>query len=167
MFWSRGDVVPRTRVLSCSCPESIFLPSIVQWETLQAVVNLAVRRSSFHNLVFKSKFTILQVHGRRSQSYEPLLLENEREAVADLLQYLESMEFELVVWIQSTNTVYRPDVNQLLHRISFSSTDNPLVFGQCGLAAERSPRFCRNYRKGGSPCWPRYPGSNSLPPQQP
>ncbi|KAF9569858.1 ARM repeat-containing protein [Agrocybe pediades] len=28
--------------------------------------------------------------GRRSQSYEPLLLENEREAVADLLQYLEN-----------------------------------------------------------------------------
>jgi vacuolar protein 8 len=31
------------------------------------------------------------VQGRRSQAYEPLLLENEREAVADLLQYLESM----------------------------------------------------------------------------
>lgn len=30
------------------------------------------------------------VHSRRSQSYEPLLLENEREAVADLLQFLES-----------------------------------------------------------------------------
>lgn len=30
------------------------------------------------------------VQGRRSQQYEPLLLENEREAVADLLQYLES-----------------------------------------------------------------------------
>ncbi|ETW87677.1 hypothetical protein HETIRDRAFT_308344, partial [Heterobasidion irregulare TC 32-1] len=30
------------------------------------------------------------VHSRRSQSYEPLLLENEREAVADLLQYLEN-----------------------------------------------------------------------------
>lgn len=31
------------------------------------------------------------VRSRKSQSYEPLLLENEREAVADLLQYLESM----------------------------------------------------------------------------
>ena len=30
------------------------------------------------------------VSSKRSQSYEPLLLENEREAVADLLQYLES-----------------------------------------------------------------------------
>ena len=30
------------------------------------------------------------VQSRKSQSYEPLLLENEREAVADLLQYLES-----------------------------------------------------------------------------
>ncbi|KAJ7022059.1 Mif2/CENP-C like-domain-containing protein [Mycena alexandri] len=29
-------------------------------------------------------------HSRRSQTYEPLLLENEREAVADLLQYLEN-----------------------------------------------------------------------------
>jgi len=38
------------------------------------------------------------VQGRRSQSYEPLLLENEREAVADLLQYLES---ELLLYFQS------------------------------------------------------------------
>jgi len=30
------------------------------------------------------------VQSRKSQSYEPLLLENEREAVADLLQYLEN-----------------------------------------------------------------------------
>lgn len=30
------------------------------------------------------------VGSRRSHAYEPLLLENEREAVADLLQYLES-----------------------------------------------------------------------------
>ena len=32
----------------------------------------------------------LLVKSRKSQAYEPLLLENEREAVADLLQYLES-----------------------------------------------------------------------------
>lgn len=32
----------------------------------------------------------LSVRSRRSHAYEPLLLENEREAVADLLQYLES-----------------------------------------------------------------------------
>lgn len=32
----------------------------------------------------------VSVRSRNSQSYEPLLLENEREAVADLLQYLES-----------------------------------------------------------------------------
>lgn len=45
---------------------------------------------------FCSLFPFLKsspVQGRRSQSYEPLLLENEREAVADLLQYLESMCF--------------------------------------------------------------------------
>ena len=33
---------------------------------------------------------MILVQGRRLQSFEPLLLENEREAVADLLQYLES-----------------------------------------------------------------------------
>lgn len=32
----------------------------------------------------------ISVRSRNSQAYEPLLLENEREAVADLLQYLES-----------------------------------------------------------------------------
>ena len=36
------------------------------------------------------RLNILAVQSRNSQSYEPLLLENEREAVADLLQYLES-----------------------------------------------------------------------------
>lgn len=36
------------------------------------------------------RFMILIVRSRRSHAYEPLLLENEREAVADLLQYLES-----------------------------------------------------------------------------
>ena len=35
----------------------------------------------------------VSVQSRNSQSYEPLLLENEREAVADLLQYLESACF--------------------------------------------------------------------------
>ncbi|KAG6866247.1 Vacuolar protein 8 [Blastosporella zonata] len=32
----------------------------------------------------------VKIAGHKSQSYEPLLLENEREAVADLLQYLEN-----------------------------------------------------------------------------
>ena len=36
------------------------------------------------------RFMILIVRSRRSHAYEPLLLENEREAVADLLQYLDS-----------------------------------------------------------------------------
>jgi len=59
------------------------------WATLQAAVNLAVR-SSCHLSNYRHLF-VPPVQGRRSQSYEPLLLENEREAVADLLQYLESM----------------------------------------------------------------------------
>lgn len=41
--------------------------------------------SSWHTFPFR-----VPVQSRSSQSYEPLLLENEREAVADLLQYLES-----------------------------------------------------------------------------
>jgi vacuolar protein 8 len=48
-------------------------------------VSVPIRLSSF-----LSRSTYVLVHSRRSQSYEPLLLENEREAVADLLQYLES-----------------------------------------------------------------------------
>jgi vacuolar protein 8 len=62
--------------------------------------------------VHNTKFTILQVRGRRSQSYEPLLLENEREAVADLLQYLESMELELVRFLSKlTQLIDRTSTN--------------------------------------------------------
>lgn len=45
--------------------------------------------------VSRSSLNHLPVQGRRSQSYEPLLLENEREAVADLLQYLESTSYRI------------------------------------------------------------------------
>ena len=42
--------------------------------------------------------------GKSSTAYEPLLLENEREAVADLLQYLESESFPpLLVPSQTRN----------------------------------------------------------------
>lgn len=34
--------------------------------------------------------SLFEVSSRKAQAYEPLLLENEREAVADLLQFLES-----------------------------------------------------------------------------
>ena len=44
--------------------------------------------SSLSILLCSANFPL--VRSRRSQQYEPLLLENEREAVADLLQYLES-----------------------------------------------------------------------------
>jgi vacuolar protein 8 len=40
----------------------------------------------------------VSVRSRKTQAYEPLLLENEREAVADLLQYLESAPFSLVFY---------------------------------------------------------------------
>ena len=38
----------------------------------------------------KTYYHLFPVGFNTSQSYEPLLLENEREAVADLLQFLES-----------------------------------------------------------------------------
>lgn len=69
------------------------------------------------------------VQGRRSQSYEPLLLENEREAVADLLQYLESSTYFFLEPLRSlTLVIYRPNHHQLLHRLSTISPHNPLLF---------------------------------------
>lgn len=57
---------------------------------------------------------------RRKNNYEPLLLENEREAVADLLQYLESecdlRLFELLL-VFGTDTA-RPEHDQLLPGLS-------------------------------------------------
>ncbi|KAF9454981.1 ARM repeat-containing protein [Macrolepiota fuliginosa MF-IS2] len=49
--------------------------------------------------------------GRRSQQYEPLLLENEREAVADLLQYLEN---------RATTNFFSGDPLSALTTLSFS-----------------------------------------------
>lgn len=42
-------------------------------------------------LANRTRFT--SVHSEKSQTYEPLLLENERDAVAELLQFLESKYF--------------------------------------------------------------------------
>ena len=64
-----------------------ILASWSQWAMFPAVVNHAVRFLLQGGSICLPS---VAVHGRRSQSYEPLLLENEREAVADLLQYLES-----------------------------------------------------------------------------
>ncbi|KAJ3575898.1 hypothetical protein NP233_g784 [Leucocoprinus birnbaumii] len=49
--------------------------------------------------------------GRKSQQYEPLLLENEREAVADLLQYLEN---------RATTNFFSGDPLSALTTLSFS-----------------------------------------------
>lgn len=65
------------------------------WATSLAVVIIVVRL-----ILLRPQSTPkcpLPVNRRRSQSYEPLLLENEREAVADLLQFLESASFRLLV----------------------------------------------------------------------
>jgi antitoxin component of MazEF toxin-antitoxin module len=63
-----------------------------KWETSPLAASLAVRIPSNllpHTDVVRRSLGV-SVQSRNSQSYEPLLLENEREAVADLLQYLES-----------------------------------------------------------------------------
>lgn len=89
-----------------SLPSSHFFTSSVVlpvhlllnlWVTLAAAANPVVCNISFHTQhgFLNAKLVLLLVQGRRSQSYEPLLLENEREAVADLLQYLESTGFPL------------------------------------------------------------------------
>ena len=78
---------------------------------------------------------------RRKNAYEPLLLENEREAVADLLQYLESelacaysscMPLAQRWKLEATRsglllTTLRPYNNQLLYRLSFGGPDNPFL----------------------------------------
>lgn len=79
-----------------SLPKLLYLyleAHLTPWVTSSAAAIHAVghralceRGSTIYSLDF-----LLPVYSRRSQAYEPLLLENEREAVADLLQYLESM----------------------------------------------------------------------------
>jgi hypothetical protein len=49
-------------------------------------VSAEIARAKCHNCADEK----CRKTGPKSQGYEPLLLENEREAVADLLQYLES-----------------------------------------------------------------------------
>jgi len=71
-------------------------------------------------------------HSRKSQSYEPLLLENEREAVADLLQYLESAHYPQQTF-QCLRTLliyhkHRPNDNQLLLGIASFRVDHTFVF---------------------------------------
>jgi vacuolar protein 8 len=57
---------------------------------------------------------VVLVRSRRSQQYEPLLLENEREAVADLLQYLESTLLSYLF----------PRSHSKLHRVTDRTTTN-------------------------------------------
>ena len=63
--------------------------------TLSWVVSALARVVSPNIYILEDKMLrgLRTVKSRKSQGYEPLLLENEREAVADLLQYLESAQF--------------------------------------------------------------------------
>lgn len=65
------------------------LTTLVSWVMSAVAASLAVRPLvASWTVLHLAEFGL--VHSRKSQSYEPLLLENEREAVADLLQFLES-----------------------------------------------------------------------------
>jgi hypothetical protein len=92
-------------------------------------VNLAVRASHQIHILVPNILLSFSVQSRNSQSYEPLLLENEREAVADLLQYLESVCFlppgRLITCLIHSK---RPDDNQLFRRLSALRADHTLVF---------------------------------------
>ncbi len=91
-------------------------------------MNLVVRVSIRSHFLAYIRFGRL-VQSRNSQSYEPLLLENEREAVADLLQYLESAYSFLTGYpITSLIPFKRPDDNQLFHRLSTLRADHTLLF---------------------------------------
>lgn len=72
----------------------LSLCDVQPWVSSLAAVILAVRAlvnlGSGRQTDFSLPTTCSAVHSRKSQAYEPLLLENEREAVADLLQFLES-----------------------------------------------------------------------------
>jgi hypothetical protein len=78
------------------------------------------------NIDFNPSHKFLQVRSRRSQQYEPLLLENEREAVADLLQYLESM-YSIYTMPTSTH-MSRPHNHQLFPRLTAHRINYPLFF---------------------------------------
>lgn len=90
------------RILSSSSiisrRRSLFYTSSGSWVRLQVVARTAVRilaLQKVHALVGTETSLLLLpqtylVSSRRTHAYEPLLLENEREAVADLLQFLES-----------------------------------------------------------------------------
>lgn len=75
---------------SLSFPLCTLSASPELWAPSAVVVNPVVSLTN-SNIDLNPPHKFLKVRSRRSQQYEPLLLENEREAVADLLQYLESM----------------------------------------------------------------------------
>ena len=87
-------------------------------------MNLVVSRP-ISNILHPTHFP--PVRSRKSQQYEPLLLENEREAVADLLQFLEStspihpvMTFPLIITDRTTTNFFEGPPLNALTTLSFS-----------------------------------------------
>lgn len=78
----------------------------------------------------------------RDGLYEPVLAESEREAVADLLQYLENVLAALsrIMYALAHSFIARGD-GFLLWR-TFASSEHPRILGQCRSTTQRKFNFC-------------------------
>lgn len=83
----------------------------------------------FRTVFLETQLTVLLGGGRKKNNYEPLLLENEREAVADLLQYLES-ELPLPA-VPAMLILDRSVNNEFLHGVPARRPDDSFILGQC------------------------------------
>ena len=103
----------------------------------------------------------------RKQSYEPLLLENEREAVSELLHHLESeSKFRLPTPTSSASLIYvrcRPNDHQLLYRISPRFLDHPVLQRQCRPPTIRRFGLRRDHGKGSKRGRQGYVGPGLVP----
>lgn len=107
----------------------------------------------------------------KSKGYDAALLDSEREAVADLLQYLESKAL-ILLYLQQDQLaglpvtkgvmerhadrdfvtlpyLTRPDGNELLHWRPAPLTLHPIVQRECRSPAKCRASLCRNHGKVG------------------
>lgn len=94
---------------------------------------------------------------RRKNNYEPLLLENEREAVADLLQYLESEYNNIARLLAAFELMSRSQYDQLFHGLAACGTYNALLLRQRRSSALGGSGLRRNHRERSTRGWTRHP----------
>lgn len=78
---------------------------------------------------FLAASEILMVHAAKSRDglYEPVLAESEREAVADLLQYLENVRAALSALISTFTDIFTAGRNRLFFWRTLTSLEHPGV----------------------------------------